>query len=273
MTDTRRREDVANLLNEKSGAMLYGIYCLVLEAVAERMDGKSYSCEVTYPIKEWAEIAHVDVRTFTRFLQVCSKLADFMYKLNCKLVTIKIDNLFKLQDDITRKVRTKMRYKSGPEIEQTGLGAGAPRPTPPEHSLRSCSAPLSGGHPPPENPLWGSPTQCETIPHLSPHKPRTRANRFTPPTLEDVAAYCKERGNNINSEKFINYYVSNGWMVGKNKMKDWKATVKSWEERDKDNGKIEVQCELIKGLQSGTTNFNPRRGNATPVTTEEICND
>ena len=78
MTDTRWREDIVKLLNERSGTMLYGIYCLVLETIAERMDGISDCSEVTYPIKEWAEIAHVDVRTFTRFLQVCSELADFM---------------------------------------------------------------------------------------------------------------------------------------------------------------------------------------------------
>jgi hypothetical protein len=91
--------------------------------------------------------------------------------------------------------------------------------------------------------------------------------------LEDVAAYCKERGNNINPEKFINYYESNGWIIGKSKMKDWKATVKTWEERDKENGKILVQGKLLKGLQNGTTEFHPRRGNATPVTTEEVYND
>lgn len=60
-----------------------------------------------------------------------------------------------------------------------------------------------------------------------------RATRFTPPTLEDVKAYCKERGNNVNPERFIDFYSSKGWMVGKNKMKDWKAAVRNWESREK----------------------------------------
>lgn len=57
--------------------------------------------------------------------------------------------------------------------------------------------------------------------------------RFTPPTVKEVAAYCEERGNNISPEAFIDYYSSKGWMVGKNKMKDWKAAVRNWERRQR----------------------------------------
>ena len=55
---------------------------------------------------------------------------------------------------------------------------------------------------------------------------------FTPPTIEEVTAYCKERGNNVDAEQFIAFYTSKGWMVGKNKMKDWKACIRTWERRD-----------------------------------------
>ena len=57
--------------------------------------------------------------------------------------------------------------------------------------------------------------------------------RFTPPTLDEVIEYCSERGNKVDAQKFIDYYTSNGWMVGKNKMKDWKAAVRSTWEKDK----------------------------------------
>ena len=56
-----------------------------------------------------------------------------------------------------------------------------------------------------------------------------KAKRFTPPTLEEVIAYCNERNNNIDANHFIDYYTSNGWLVGKNKMKDWKAAIRTWE--------------------------------------------
>ena len=55
------------------------------------------------------------------------------------------------------------------------------------------------------------------------------ASRFSPPTLEEVQAYCIERKNNVDAERFIDYYTSNGWKVGKNKMKNWKAAVRTWE--------------------------------------------
>lgn len=60
-------------------------------------------------------------------------------------------------------------------------------------------------------------------------EPKSKAKRFTPPTLEEVTAYCIERGNNVDAQHFIDYYTSNGWLVGKNKMKDWKAAVRTWE--------------------------------------------
>lgn len=59
-----------------------------------------------------------------------------------------------------------------------------------------------------------------------------KSTRFTPPTLEEVTDYCTERGNNVDAERFINFYSSKGWMVGKNKMKDWKAAVRSWENKE-----------------------------------------
>lgn len=62
-----------------------------------------------------------------------------------------------------------------------------------------------------------------------PQKTTTKRERFIPPTLEEVQAYCKERNNNVDAIKFINYYEANGWKVGRNKMKNWQATVRTWE--------------------------------------------
>ena len=59
-----------------------------------------------------------------------------------------------------------------------------------------------------------------------------RATRFSPPTLEEVAAYCVARGNNVDPHRWYDHYTSNGWLVGKNKMKDWRAAVRTWERSD-----------------------------------------
>lgn len=60
-----------------------------------------------------------------------------------------------------------------------------------------------------------------------------KGNAFVCPSPPEVEAYCRERGNAVNAEAFIAYYESNGWMIGKNRMKDWKAAVRTWEQRDR----------------------------------------
>lgn len=59
-----------------------------------------------------------------------------------------------------------------------------------------------------------------------------KRSRFVPPTVEEVAAYCRERNNRIDPQTFVDFYASKGWVVGKSKMKDWKAAVRTWEKRD-----------------------------------------
>ena len=54
--------------------------------------------------------------------------------------------------------------------------------------------------------------------------------------IEEVKKYCQERQNNVDPNKWIDHYTSNGWMVGKNKMKDWKAAVRTWEHKDNKGG-------------------------------------
>ena len=57
----------------------------------------------------------------------------------------------------------------------------------------------------------------------------TKRKRFEKPSISDIQQYCIERNNNVNAEQFFDYYESNGWKVGKNSMKDWKAAVRTWE--------------------------------------------
>lgn len=56
-----------------------------------------------------------------------------------------------------------------------------------------------------------------------------RAKRFIPPTVEEVKAYCAERGNGVDAQRFVDFYTANGWRVGKNLMRDWRAAVRTWE--------------------------------------------
>ena len=74
-------------------------------------------------------------------------------------------------------------------------------------------------------------TESETENRVCADKPQ-KTKRFTPPTVEEVRAYCKERGNSVDAEKFVAYYTANGWKVGRNAMKDWRAAVITWERKD-----------------------------------------
>ena len=77
---------------------------------------------------------------------------------------------------------------------------------------------------------------------------------FTIPNISEVESYCLERKNSIEAESFINFYDSKGWMVGKNKMKDWRACIRTWEMREKKKpmktSKIDSQInEYLKGKE------------------------
>ena len=62
-------------------------------------------------------------------------------------------------------------------------------------------------------------------------KPPVR-HTFSPPCVDDVRRYCGEQGLDIDAGKFVDFYASKGWMVGKNKMRDWRAAVRNWNRRE-----------------------------------------
>lgn len=63
--------------------------------------------------------------------------------------------------------------------------------------------------------------------------PAESKRKFSPPSLEEVREYCRQRKNTVNPEAFVDFYTSKGWMVGKTPMKDWKAAVRNWEHHEK----------------------------------------
>ena len=68
-------------------------------------------------------------------------------------------------------------------------------------------------------------------------RPTTTRQRFKPPSADDVRVYATEKGLTIDPEAFVDYYTANGWKVGKNSMRDWKAAVRTWTRKDKENGR------------------------------------
>lgn len=77
-------------------------------------------------------------------------------------------------------------------------------------------------------------TDTVTVTDTVKDKKESRANlkRFAAPSIDEVMAYCRERGNKVDAETFIDFYASKGWKVGSQPMKDWKAAVRTWEKRE-----------------------------------------
>lgn len=74
-----------------------------------------------------------------------------------------------------------------------------------------------------------------------------KTSRFTPPTVEEVQEYCSERGNAVDAQSFVDFYISKDWYIGKNKMKDWKAAVRTWEKNQRQKNKKSKDDEGLKG--------------------------
>lgn len=149
--------------------------------------------------KYFAELYGVDERTIRRWI---AKLADMKY------VSVSMVKKANGADDFRRIVPLL-------DPDKNVLPPGQKCPEPPDKNVP---------------PLYKE----EYI-----KKNNSYMGRFTPPTLQEVQVYCMSRHNNVDPEKFIDFYSAKGWMIGKNKMKDWKAAVRTWEKGEKEVKKDE----------------------------------
>ena len=105
-------------------------------------------------------------------------------------------------------------------------------------------------------------------------KETKRAHVFIKPTLEEIAQYCQERGNKVDPQKFLDHYDSNGWRVGKNPMKDWRAAVRTWEGRDYDTPKRSKHAKWRTGGEAGITQTTETRAPVSKLSdAQDIPND
>lgn len=81
-------------------------------------------------------------------------------------------------------------------------------------------------------PVIQSESESESESENESARARKRASPFCPPQPEEVAAYCRERGNSVDAEQFCDFYASKGWRIGNQPMRDWKAAVRTWEKRE-----------------------------------------
>lgn len=83
-------------------------------------------------------------------------------------------------------------------------------------------------------------------------KDKKEKNLFRAPEIQEVLDYCNERKNNVNAQTFIDFYTAKGWYVGKNKMKDWKAAVRTWERsshKNQSSGSDDYVTNVMKQIK------------------------
>lgn len=145
----------------------------------------------------------------------------------------RIINLFKIEQQIeqqsftTNRVISVLNWHKYQEAEQ-------------QSGQQSDSDRTASGQRPDTNNKERSKEQkngrTEELKNMGDKSPGPTRSTFKPPTLEDVIAYCEERQNNVDAARWIDFYASKGWMIGKSKMKDWKAAVRTWEKGTQTNG-------------------------------------
>lgn len=82
-----------------------------------------------------------------------------------------------------------------------------------------------------------------------------KSDKKIPPNIEDVKSYCQERENDVDPERWFNFYSAKNWMIGKNKMKDWKAAVRTWEKSKTDK---QDEKAALKAAFDNPKAYNPR---------------
>ena len=124
--------------------------------------------------------------------------------------------------------KTSKRHRDSHRDNHCDVAVTVTPPSPPSPPFLPPSP--SSPEPPLSSPPYNPPSSKE--------KGRNAPKRFTPPAVEEVKAYCLERKNGLDAQSFVDFYASKGWKVGKEPMKDWKAAVRTWENRRK--------CETTK---------------------------
>lgn len=125
-----------------------------------------------------------------------------------------------------QRVQTKKSKFPAPscDLHKSTVDHGGPRKSTVSHGL---------------NPIQ---SESESESESNPKESKTRVTtRFTPPSVEEVQAYCTQRGNNVDAQRFCDFYTSKGWKIGKNNMQDWRAAIRTWEQKNREYGKNQTR--------------------------------
>ena len=205
--------DELKILESMKDGYLYSNILLKLYLRSLKNDGKLVVNEcIPYSADMLASVTGHQVGTIKQALSVFKDLGLIDVLDNGAIYMLDIQNFIgKGSSEADRK----REYRQRIEIERTNV----------QTNLRQ----ISDKSPPEIEIELEKDIEIEKEIHSSAKSTTTKRKRFEKPTLSQITQYCLERNNNVNAEQFYDYYESNGWKVGKNAMKDWKACVRTWE--------------------------------------------
>lgn len=205
--------DELKILESMKDGYLYSNILLKLYLRSLKNDGKLVVNErIPYSADMLASVTGHQVGTIKQALSVFKDLGLIDVLDNGAIYMLDIQNFIgKGSSEADRK----REYRQRIEIERTNV----------QTNLRQ----ISEKSPPEIEIELERYIEIEKEIHSSAKSTTTKRKRFEKPTLSQITQYCLERNNNVNAEQFYDYYESNGWKVGKNSMKDWKACVRTWE--------------------------------------------
>lgn len=180
----------------KYGSDGYALYWLCLELIADRIDSAHIDFELEHDAETLGARLKVDTLRVEEIMRYLVTLELFENDQN-RITCLKLAS--RLENSIVKNPELKM-IQSG---------------------IKSRKIPENPGQ--------------IRLDKIRPEENRKESKQnFIIPTIDEVKEYCQERKNRVDAERFFDYYESKGWMIGKNKMKNWRAAVRTWEKNDKD---------------------------------------
>lgn len=191
----------------KHGAVGIGVYWIIVEMLYQ--NGGELPLDIA---------RNISVAYFTDFKVVESVINDF--------------DLFENDGNVFWSVRIRQSIDNTKKVSDARKAASRQRWSRKQEKPDNPESRKTASHPPAKEelslftqPEEQKPDIPEDVPKPEEQKKRTY---FKPPTVEEVAAYVKEKGYSVDAEQFVAFYESKGWMVGKNKMQKWKSAVATW---------------------------------------------
>lgn len=240
-TDFFNEDEIDFLLSQKNGCeyvVLYQMLCLKTANTSGKLQKEIGEIIVPYNIEKIArDTKYFDVDTVTVALELYKRLGLVYVDENGALVITKHETMIGSETSSANRVREWRKKKNQEKLLQCNTDV-TPDVTQEyrDKSIEIRDKNIDIDIREKENKLDNVQLMSNSCPSESIEKQGRKTTRFSPPTLDEVRNYCRERQNNVDPERWYDFYQSKGWMVGRNKMKDWKAAVRTWEAHStKDN--------------------------------------